>query len=251
MGYSLTLVFPSLAESAVLLAVAVLAGATASVSGFGIGSLLTPLMALRVGMPVAVAAVALPHALATALRCWRLRDAINVVVLRRFGIVSAGGALAGALLQGPLGAQRLTGVLGLLLVLTGLAALTGWNARMHPHGATSAALGALSGLFGGLAGNQGGVRSAAMLGFDLEARAFVATATATGLLVDAARTPVYLWNSGRDVLALAIPVLIASLGVIAGTLGGERLLGGLSVATFRKLVGGIILLVGAGLLIQY
>jgi len=235
------MILPPLPQAAVLLAVAVLAGATAAVSGFGIGSLLTPLMALRVGMPVAVAAVALPHALATALRCWRLRDAINVAVLRRFGIVSAGGALAGALLQAPLGAQR----------LTGLAALTGWNARLHPHGAVAVALGALSGLFGGLAGNQGGVRSAAMLGFDLEARAFVATATATGLMVDAARTPVYLWTSGGEVLGLAVPVLIASAGVIAGTLGGERLLGGLSVATFRKLVGAIILLVGAGLLIQY
>jgi len=245
------MILPPLPQAAVLLAVAVLAGATAAVSGFGIGSLLTPLMALRVGMPVAVAAVALPHALATALRCWRLRDAINVAVLRRFGIVSAGGALAGALLQAPLGAQRLTGVLGVLLVLTGLAALTGWNARLHPHGAVAVALGALSGLFGGLAGNQGGVRSAAMLGFDLEARAFVATATATGLMVDAARTPVYLWTSGGEVLGLAVPVLIASAGVIAGTLGGERLLGGLSVATFRKLVGAIILLVGAGLLIQY
>ncbi|MHB1311614.1 MAG: TSUP family transporter [Gemmatimonadaceae bacterium] len=251
MPYSLTLTVPSLPESAVLLVVAVLAGATASVAGFGIGSLLTPLFALRVGMPVAVAAVALPHALATTLRCWRLRDTINLTVLRRFGIVSAGGALAGALLQAPLGAQRLGGVLGLLLVLTGLAALTGWNARLHPHGATSIALGALSGLFGGLAGNQGGVRSAAMLGFDLEARAFVATATATGLMVDAARTPVYLRNSWGAVLGLAVPVLIASIGVVGGTLGGERLLGGLSVATFRKLVGAIILLVGAGLLVQY
>jgi len=83
------------------------------------------------------------------------------------------------------------------------------------------------------------------------ARAFVAPPPATGLWVDAARTPVYLWTSGGEVLGLAVPVLIASAGVIAGTLGGERLLGGLSVATFRKLVGAIILLVGAGLLIQY
>jgi uncharacterized membrane protein YfcA len=50
---------------ALLFLVAILSGATASVVGFGIGSLLTPLLATRLGMSVAVAAVAIPHALAT------------------------------------------------------------------------------------------------------------------------------------------------------------------------------------------
>jgi hypothetical protein len=40
-------------------AVAVLAGAIASVSGFGIGSLLTPPLAVRVGTKLAVAALVL------------------------------------------------------------------------------------------------------------------------------------------------------------------------------------------------
>ena len=53
------------------------AGATASVVGFGIGSLLTPLLATRFGMSAAVAAVTIPHALATAVRCWRLRADID------------------------------------------------------------------------------------------------------------------------------------------------------------------------------
>jgi uncharacterized membrane protein YfcA len=53
--------------------VAILAGAIASVSGFGIGSLLTPLLAVRVGSKLAVAAVSVPHLTATALRFWLLR----------------------------------------------------------------------------------------------------------------------------------------------------------------------------------
>lgn len=44
-----------------VLTVAILAGATASVVGFGIGSLLTPLLALELGMGTAVAAVAGPR----------------------------------------------------------------------------------------------------------------------------------------------------------------------------------------------
>ena len=48
-----------------LTVVAVFAGAVASITGFGIGSMLTLLLALQTGMPLAVAAVSIPHLLAT------------------------------------------------------------------------------------------------------------------------------------------------------------------------------------------
>jgi uncharacterized membrane protein YfcA len=237
---------------AFLLAVAVvgvLAGATASVAGFGIGSLLTPLLAARFGMATAVAAVALPHAVATALRCWRLRDAVDGRVLRGFGVLSAAGGLAGALLFARTGDRVLALVLGGLLVATAVAGLTGWSTRWPLRGPAAWALGLASGLFGGLAGNQGGLRSAALLNFALAPRAFVATATATGLLVDAARTPVYLWRAGAALLPLGAPIAAATVGVLAGTLLGERILLGLSPERFRRLVAAVIGVVGVGVLV--
>lgn len=226
-----------------LLLVAILSGATASVVGFGIGSLLTPLLAARVGTPVAVALVALPHAAATALRCWRLRHAIDRAVLRGFGTVSAAGGLAGALLYSRLGGRALTVTLGLLLLLTAVAGLTGWTSRWRPRGAAVWLLGATSGLFGGVAGNQGGLRSAALGTFGLAPVAFVATATATGLLVDAARLPIYLWRAGDAILAHLPAVAIASVGVLVGTIIGERLLLGMRPERFR-----VVLSVGIGVL---
>ena len=50
---------------------AAVAGAIASIAGFGIGSILTPLMALHTDMKLAVTAVSIPHLLGTALRFWR------------------------------------------------------------------------------------------------------------------------------------------------------------------------------------
>ena len=235
---------------ALLFGVAALGGATAAVSGFGIGSLLTPLLAASVGMPLAVAAVAIPHAVATALRCWRLRDAIDGDVLRRFGLLSAAGGLAGALAYTQLPSRALTLVLAALLLATGIAGLTDWTSRWRPHGAAPWLLGATSGFFGGIAGNQGGLRAAALLAFGLGPRAFVATATATGLLVDAARTPVYLWRAGPAIAGLWLPLAVATAGVVVGTLAGERVLFGLAPDRFRRLVAILIGLLGLVLLVR-
>ena len=147
---------------AALFVVAVLSGATASLVGFGIGSLLTPLLALKVGTDLAVAAVALPHAVATALRCWRLRREIDWQVLKGFGLLSAVGGLSGAFLYSQLDAGVLQRVLGGLLVLTAAAQLAGLAARWHPRGPAVGVVGFVSGFFGGIAGNQGGLRAAAL-----------------------------------------------------------------------------------------
>lgn len=227
-----------------------LSGATASLVGFGIGSLLTPLLAARFGIGVAVAAVTIPHAIATAFRCWRLRAHIDWTVLMRFGILSAGGALAGALLYTQLGPSTLTRILGGLLILTAIAQLSGWARRWKAHGPLVSLFGLASGFFGGVAGNQGGLRAAALTAFDLTPKAFVATATATGLLVDLARTPVYLSVSGSALLPLFWPIAIATVAVLVGTVLGERILLGLSRERFARIIAASVGALGVWLLVS-
>lgn len=234
---------------AAVFVVAILSGATASLVGFGIGSMLTPLLALKVGTDLAVAAVALPHAVATAVRGWRLRREIDPQVLTGFGLLSAVGGLAGALAYSQLTAGALTRILGGLLILTAIAQLAGLAARWHPRGAAVGLLGFASGFFGGIAGNQGGLRAAALTAFRLSPLAFVATSTATGLLVDAARTPVYLYTAGAALKSLWIPIAVASAGVLVGTLVGERILLGMPRDRFARLVAVAIGILGVWLLL--
>jgi uncharacterized membrane protein YfcA len=120
---------------------------------------------------------------------------------------------------------------------------------MHPRGASAHALGLASGFFGGIAGNQGGIRSGALMAFGLAPLALVATATATGLAVDAARMPVYLWNTGRELVGLRAPIIAATAGVVIGTFLGERLLMGLSARAFRLVVGTFIGMLGIWLIL--
>lgn len=225
-------------------------GATAALVGFGIGSLLTPVLAARLGTDVAVALVALPHLLATALRLARHRAHVDRDVLRVFGVPSAAGGLAGALLYARLGDRGLGVVLGVLLLAT--AAMNALPALRRWRPGTGAArwLGLASGLFGGLAGNQGGLRAAALLPFGLAPRAFLATSTAIALVIDLARTPLYLWRAG-DVLAThATAVAVASVACLAGTLAGERLLLRMPVERYRRVVAVAVGAAGAWMLVR-
>jgi uncharacterized membrane protein YfcA len=234
----------------VLLCISVAAGAVASVAGFGIGSLLTPLLALHVGAKTAVAAVSVPHLVGTFIRFWRLRAHLDRAVLLRFGLTSAAGGFAGALLNASAPSPALAVVLGVLLVFAGAAQLTGHAQRFRLKGSLAWVAGAASGLFGGLVGNQGGIRSAAMLGLDLTKERFVATATAIALCVDAARMPVYVIAEREQVAAIWPLLLLATVGVVAGTLVGERLLAHVPERRFRQAVGAIILLLGIATLIR-
>jgi uncharacterized membrane protein YfcA len=223
---------------------AIAAGAIASISGFGIGSILTPLLATWLGTKLAVAVVSVPHFLGTALRFWLIREHVDRRVLLSFGVTSAIGGLIGALLHIWLRSAVLGYVLAALLVFAGIMGLTGMAQRMR-FGRTAAWIaGALSGIFGGLVGNQGGIRSAALLGFDVRRDAFVATATAIALLVDFFRMPVYAATQWHSILPVWPLMTVATVGVIAGTLMGKRILGWIPERTFRLLIAMVVLALG-------
>lgn len=224
--------------------VSFVAGATASVVGFGIGSLLTPLVAARLGTRLAIAVVALPHLAGGLLRGWRLRRSADLGVLARFGVFSAAGGLLGALVFARLAPDVLGRVLGALLVLTATAGITGWSERWRPRGAVVWLLGGLSGFFGGVVGNQGGLRAAALSAFGLAPEVFVATSTVVGVAIDAVRVPIYVQQEGSELAEVWLVVVVAVAGTLLGTLFGERLLPWFSHERFRRTVSVAIGLLG-------
>lgn len=229
---------------------AVTAGGLAAVTGFGIGSLLTPVLALQVDTRLAVAAVSIPHVLGTALRFWLLNGGVDRRVLWSFGLTSAAGGLIGAALQGWLGNRWLNLVFGALLVFAAASQATGLAGRMRFRGVVAWFAGALSGLLGGLVGNQGGIRSAALLGFELPKHSFVATATAIGLFVDGARMPVYVATQHTALWSIWPWIALASIGVCVGTVLGNRTLARIPEIWFDRVLAIVLALLGAVMLFR-
>ena len=170
----------------------IVAGAIAAISGFGIGSILTPLLAAWLGTKLAVALVSIPHFIGTALRFAVIRQHVNRRVLLEFRHHQRSRRPDSALCC-------MSGCEAWCLAMSWAycwsspesPASRGLASRMRFGRRAGMFAGALSGMFGGLVGNQGGIRSAALLGFDLKRDEFVATATAIALLVDVFRMPVY------------------------------------------------------------
>jgi len=137
-----------------------------------------------------------------------------------------------------------------LLLFAAFSEATGLARRLKFRGWMAWVAGAVSGLLGGLVGNQGGIRSAALTGFDLQKEKFVGTATAIALFVDGARVPVYLVNQNQDLLRLTSWIVLASSGVVAGTVIGSRALRRVPEAWFRRVLAIILALLGAVMLAQ-
>jgi uncharacterized protein len=229
-------------------AAAITAGAIASVAGFGIGSVLTPLLATTVEAKLAVAAVSIPHVVGTAVRFSLVRGHVDRRIFIWFGITSAAGGLIGALLHAYASSRALAVVFGCLLLFVGVSELTGLMSRVQLGRRGGWIAGGLSGMLGGLVGNQGGIRSAALLAFDIDKTAFIATATAVGLVVDAVRLPVYIYTERAALLRMWPLIAIATAGVVVGTLAGMRLLKHVPDALFRRIVAVLLLALGAWML---
>lgn len=223
---------------------ALFGGGVAAIAGFGIGSLLTPAIAMTAGTKLAVAAVSIPHAIGTTIRFLRFRREVDWRIVRSFGATSALGGLTGAFFNTWATSRALEIVFGLLLTISGMTQASGYASRWRLRGALAWLGGALSGFFGGLVGNQGGIRTAAMLGFNVDKRQFVATTTAVALIIDATRVPVYLVAEGERLVSLWSLLAITSAGVVIGTFAGERLLVRVPERRFRVIVGVLLVLLG-------
>jgi len=207
-------------------------------------------LALQVDTRLAVAAVSIPHLIGTSLRFALMHGRVDRRVLWSFGITSAAGGLAGALLYGAASSRWLTLLFGVLLLFAAVSEITGLARRMRFRGWVAWVAGALSGMLGGLVGNQGGIRSAALIGFDLRKELFVGTATAIALFVDGARVPIYLYTQHDEMQAHLTWIVLAMAGVVTGTIIGSRALGRIPEVWFRRVLALLLAVLGVAMLFR-
>lgn len=250
----------------VLVAGAALAASWATLySGFGLGTVLLPVFALFFPVEAAVAATGAVHLSHNLLKASLLARRTDWRAAAAFGIPAVLCALPGARLLVALAGLPAFGewsaggrsfavtpvgaAVGLLLLVFALLDVQGperlsFPRRWMPLG------GALSGFFGGLSGHQGALRSAFLVRAGLFKEAFVATGAVIACGVDLARLSVYAalftsadWGGRAELLAAGV------LAAVLGTTLGVRFLGKVSYGAVRRLVGSLLLVLGAGMVL--
>lgn len=250
----------------VIVATAFAASLLTLFSGFGLGTLLMPVVAIFFPVAVAVALTAFVHLLNSIFKLTVLWRKVDWPVMLRFGVPAMIATIPGAwLLTGlsvlpQIHSYTVVGIeavvtpvklaVGLLLILFASAEWFSLGEHFKVSPRWLPAGGILSGFFGGLSGHQGAFRSAFLIRAGLDKNAFVATNAAIAAAVDTARLSVYGLNMGL-LLAHANAGLIAAAtaAAFAGVLVGQIGLKKVTIGFIQKLVAIMLYALGLALIV--
>lgn len=214
-------------------------------SGFGLGTLLMPVMALFMPIEAAIVVTAIVHLANNIFKFTLLAKNANWEVVSKFGIPAVIFALFGGYLLSQMGGHSpwfyydlfdkmymiypIKFVIGMLIAIFALLEL--WpkfknlaiDKKFLPVG------GILAGFFGGLSGIQGAFRSMFLIKAGLSKEAFIATGVVLAVLVDCARLLTYgassiinpfVWSVAPS--TIIVPCLAAFFGVTIAKAFAEK-----------------------------
>jgi uncharacterized membrane protein YfcA len=251
-------------EIILISAVAFLVAILTFFSGFGLGTILTPVFMIFFPVDLAIALTGVVHFFNNIFKLFLVGGNADRQVLLRFGIPAVIAAFAGAwlLLQitdlKPLFAYEIGDrnfevfpvkfIISVLLIIFALIDLIPYFNKLQFGKDKLPIGGALSGFFGGLSGNQGALRTAFLIKAGLSKEAFIGTAVVVSTFVDFTRLSVYASRFSKSGLQENITVVIcATLAAIAGAFIGNKLLKKITLKFIQKLVAVMLIVLSLAL----
>jgi uncharacterized membrane protein YfcA len=210
-------------------------------SGFGLGTILTPIFGIFFPLNVAVALTGIVHLLNNFFKLSLLGKNASREMVLRFGLPSVAGGFLGAIGLAALShapvlltweccgktmeVTLLKLAISVLMVVFALMEMVPVLKNLKFGSRYLTFGGLLSGFFGGLSGHQGALRSAFLVNYGLSKEAFIATGVAVACMVDMTRLPIYFARFSAQSLLEQWPLLlIATLSAFAGAYLGTRFL---------------------------
>lgn len=248
-------------EVAIVSAVALFASILTFFSGFGLGTILTPVMAIFFPVEVAIALTGVVHFTNNIFKLYLVRTDVSRPVLIRFGVPAVLTSFAGAFLL-----TAITGmpvlfrytlggstfevlpvnlVIAILLIVFAALDLTPKFKKLEFGNDKMVYGGLLSGFFGGLTGIQGALRSAFLIKAGLSKESYIATGVAIAVVIDISRLSVYSTRFVDADLTGNLPLLIAAvLFAMTGAILGKRLLKKVTLDAVHSIVAVMLIVIG-------
>ena len=202
--------------------VTLIAAALTVPAGFGLATMLTPVVLLWLPPHEAIAVVAIIHGAHNGWKLKVLRSSINIDAVKRYGWALILGAIIGSLLQSKIPSNPLLLVVGIALIILPLLSVTEKWTKLR-LGETEDRIGGFgSGFFGGLTGHQGALRALFLQKRLPDKLAYAATASVLALVVDLTRIPIYLYFEGRGIMDESILIIALVFAAIMGVQLGKK-----------------------------
>ena len=191
-------------------------------AGFGLATMITPVVFLWLDPHEAVAVVGIVHGSHNAWKLKVLRESVDFEAVKRYGWAMVLGALIGAALNTAVEADPLLLIVGIALVILPLLSISeAWTNFRLPE-AEDRIGGFGSGFFGGLTGHQGALRAMFLQKRLPDKSEYAATAAVLALVVDMTRVPVYVALEGWQILDAGWLILGLVLAAVLGVQLGKR-----------------------------
>ena len=233
-------------------------------SGFGLGTILTPVFALFFPVELAIALTGVVHFCNGLFKLTLVGKYADKSKLLRFGIPAVIAAFAGAWVLVRISdipvlySYEWLGkifeitivklVIAVLLIFFALIELLPFFERFQIKKEHLPAGGLLSGFLGGLSGHQGAFRSAFLVRAGMTKEAFIGTATVIAVFIDMTRLGVYSTRFLDAGLQNQVPLILsATLAAMAGAILGKRLLEKITLDLIQRIVGVLLILIGLAL----
>jgi len=233
-------------------------------SGFGLGTILTPVFMLFFPVELAIALTGIVHFCNNIFKLSLVGRKANKDVLIRFGIPAVLASLLGSYILinitdlKPLFSYHAFGrefivypvnfIIAILLIVFALMDLIPFFSKLKFGKEKLPLGGALSGFFGGLSGHQGALRSAFLIKAGLSKEAFIGTAVVVSTFVDFTRLSMYATRFSKSGLIDNLPlVLCATLSAILGAFLGLKLLKKVSLHFLQVSVAVMLILISLAL----
>jgi uncharacterized protein len=251
----------------IVCAVAFFASGLTFFSGFGLGTILMPVLALFFPVPIAIAATAIVHFANNLFKVALVGWSANRSVLIRFAVPAVIASMIGAWLLSyasflpVIGTYEFWGkvheitiiklAIGVIIVVFSCLELIPQFADMAIDKKFMPWGGALSGFFGGFSGNQGALRSMFLLKAGLNKDEFIGTGVVAAVMVDIARLLVY--GVGLFTVQFSIVsdmkwlILAATASAFVGAFLGRELLKKITLRAVQVVVGIMLVLLGMAL----
>ena len=215
-------------------------------AGFGLATMITPIVFLWLGPHEAVAVVGIVHGSHNAWKLKVLRSSVDYSAVRRYGWAMVVGALLGAALNTAVEADPLLLIVGVALVVLPLLSISERWTNVRLPDAEDRIGGFGSGFFGGLTGHQGALRAMFLQKRLPNKTEYAATAAVLALVVDVTRVPVYVALEGWQILDAGWLIVGLVLAAVLGVQLGKRWLKKWKSDTIRN--GILVAIVASGVL---